>query len=253
MSAGVGMVLGVPESSRPSPLRNHRRPADAVLFDFHGTIAQVEDPVDWVVAAAWACGVAVEPARATGLADRLVMAGRAGGPVPSRVPPHLMEVWAERDLSPHAHRAAYSGLADTVDTGIDGLAEALYERLLVPDGWRLYPDTLPTLQTLRGAGVAVAVVSNIGFDLRPLAAELGIAEYVDAWVLSCDLGRCKPDPAIFTYACGALGADPARTLMVGDTPADAAAVGAGCRAYVLPTAPPGEANGLSLLLNLVLG
>ncbi|GAA1793708.1 HAD-IA family hydrolase [Luedemannella flava] len=247
------MVHGVPESSRPSPLRDHRRPADAVLFDFHGTIAQVEDPVDWVVSAAWTCGVAMDPAQATGLADRLVTAGRAGGPLPTRVPPHLMEVWAERDLSPHAHRAAYEGLAETVDTGIDGLATALYDRLLRPEGWRLYPDTLSTLQALRGAGVAVAVVSNIGFDLRPLAAELGFAEYVDAWALSCDLGRCKPDPAVFTFACAALGADPGRTLMVGDTPADADAVGAGCRAFVLPAAPAGEPNDLSLALNLALG
>jgi HAD superfamily hydrolase (TIGR01509 family) len=253
VSVRLGMVHDVPESSRPSPLRASRLGADAVLFDFHGTIAQVEDPVDWVVGAAWACGVAVEPARATGLADRLVTAGRAGGPLPTRVPPHLMEVWAERDLSPHAHRAAYSGLAETVDTGIDGLPEALYDRLLMPEGWRLYPDTLSTLQALRGAGVAVGVVSNIGFDLRALAEKLGFAEYVDAWALSCDVGRCKPDPAIFTYACAALGADPARTLMVGDTPADAGAVAAGCRAFVLPAAPPGAANDLSLALNLVLG
>jgi hypothetical protein len=39
--------------------------------------------------------------------------------------------------------------------------------------------------------------------------------------------------------------------MVGDTPADAAAVRAGCRAYVLPTAPPGTANGLSAVLRLL--
>lgn len=247
------MVHGVPESSRSFPLRGNRRPADAVLFDFHGTIAQVEDPVDWVIGAAWTCGVAMTPAQATGLADRLVTAGRAGGPVPTRVPVQLMEVWAERDLSPHAHRAAYEGLADTVDTGIDGLATALYERLLRPEGWRLYPDTLPTLQALRGAGVPVGVVSNIGFDLRPLAEELGLSEYVDVWALSCEVGRCKPDPAVFTFACRALGADPARTLMVGDTPADAGAVAAGCRVFVLPAAPPGEANGLGMALNLVFG
>ncbi len=52
----------------------------------------------------------------------------------------------------------------------------------------------------------VAVVSNIGFDLRPLCAALGFAELVDAFVLSYEVGRCKPDPAIFLQACAAAAA-----------------------------------------------
>ena len=131
------------------------------------------------------------------LADRLVTAGRAGGPLPHRVPPHLAEVWADRDLYPHAHRAAYVGLAATVDTGVEGLADALYERLLHADGWELYADTAEALGALRAAGVPVAVVSNIGFDIRPLFDAWGLADLVDAFALSYEVGRCKPDPAIF--------------------------------------------------------
>jgi HAD superfamily hydrolase (TIGR01509 family) len=222
-----------------------------VLFDFHGTLVQVEDPVVWVREAAAACGRELDRITATALADRLVAAGRAGGPLPHRVPPHLAEVWADRDLYEHAHRAAYVGLAQTVPTDVDGLPEALYERLLTPEGWLAYRDTLVTLAELHARGVPVAVVSNIGFDIRPLVEALGFAGYVDAYVLSYELGRCKPDPAVFVSACAAIGAEPEHTLMVGDTPADAAAVAAGCRAYVVPTAPPGTANGLSAVLRLL--
>ncbi|MGN9778871.1 HAD family hydrolase [Micromonospora sp. H33] len=227
-----------------------RRPVDGVLFDFHGTLAQVEDARAWVIAAASACGVTLDRVRATGLADRLLTAGRAGGPRPARVPPALAELWADRDLYPHAHRGAYTGLAATVDAGIDGLAEALYERLLVPEGWVPYPDTAPTLAALRAAGVRVGVVSNIGFDIRPLFDAWGLTDLVDAFVLSYEVGRCKPDPGIFLRACGMLGVDPERALMVGDTPADAGAVAAGCAVLVLPAADAGRHNGLGAVLDL---
>lgn len=46
------------------------------------------------------------------------------------------------------------------------------------------------------------------------------------------------------HACGLLGVDPRRALMVGDTPADAGATAAGCTSLVLPAAGPGESNGL---------
>ncbi len=248
----IGMVHGVPESADPtiSPPAEARCGVDGVLFDFHGTLAQVEDPVAWVLAAAAACGVDLHRAKATALADRFVMAGRAGGPRPHRIPPHLADVWADRDLYEHCHRAAYTGLANTVTADVEGLADALYDRLLRPEGWALYADTATTLRALKNAGVPVAVVSNIGFDIRPLFAAWGLDGLVSAFVLSFEVGRCKPDPGIFLRACAAIGVEPERTLMVGDTPADAGAVQAGCAALVLPAAEAGGVNGLGASLAL---
>jgi HAD superfamily hydrolase (TIGR01509 family) len=240
-SVPLGNVLGVPHAPRQ---------VDAVLFDFHGTLAQVEDAVTWVLAAAAACGCDLDRARATVLADQLVTAGRAGGPVPQRVPPHLAEVYAERDLSERNHRTAYTGLAATVATDVEGLADALYDRLLGPEGWLPYADTEPTMRALHEAGVRIAVVSNIGFDIRPHFAAWGLDRLVDAFVLSYEVGRCKPDPAIFLRACAMLDTVPDRALMVGDTPADAGAVTTGCAALVLPAAEPGCANGLAAALAL---
>lgn len=256
------MVLDVPDHEESPADRDHptrippgAEPPSAVLFDFHGTLMQVEDSVAWVVAAAAACGVELDRLRATGLADRLLTAGRAGGPLPQRVPAHLAEVWAERDLSGYAHRAAYTGLARTVDPGLEGLSDdfydALYERVLVPEGWSAYADTVDTLRALHDAAVPVAVVSNIGFDIRPIVAAHGFGDLLDAYVLSYEVGRCKPDRAIFEYACAALGVPPEKALMVGDTTADAAAVRAGCRAYLLPCGEAGAANGLGAVLSLV--
>jgi HAD superfamily hydrolase (TIGR01509 family) len=229
-----------------APLRS----IDAVLFDFHGTLAQVEDPITWVRAAAADCGVVLDVGEATVLADRLVTAGRAGGPPPYRVPPHLIEVWAERDLYPHAHRAAYVGLAATVTTRVDGLADALYERVTRPGGWQPYPGALRVLTAVKAAGLGVAVVSNIGFDIRPMVQAFGMSGLIDSFVLSYEVGRTKPDPAIFEYACAALRVDPERTLMVGDSTADAGALAAGCTAYLLPTADHGRPNRLAAVAAL---
>ncbi len=222
----------------------------AALFDFHGTLAQVEEPVTWVVGAAAACGVDLGDDEARGLARALVAAGRAGGPLPARIPPGVRAAWDRRDLTVEDHRSCYTALAATVASGIDGLPTALYERLLTADGWRCYADTLPVLGELRRRGVPVVVVSNIGFDLRPVTAALGIDALVDGYALSYEVGSCKPEPRIFRAACAAVGVDPADAVMVGDTPADAGAVAAGCRCLILPASPPGARHGLAAVLGL---
>ncbi|MDI1464518.1 HAD-IA family hydrolase [Catellatospora sp. KI3] len=228
-----------------------QRRLDAVLFDFHGTLAMTVDPVAWVTAAAAACGTDLDRGRATVLADRIATAGGLPGVAkPVRVPPQLAEAWADRDLYEHAHRQAYLGLAATVATDIPGLAEAVYERILVAEGWQPYPDARPTMAALRAAGVKVAVVSNIGFDIRPLLDAWGLTELCDAVVLSYEVGCIKPDQKIFLRACGMLAVDPERTLMVGDTPADAGAVSIGCSALIVPAASAGRPNGLHRALSL---
>ncbi|GIG61312.1 hydrolase [Longispora fulva] len=242
------MVQSVTQTEHPpSP----RRPVEAVLVDFHGTLAQVEDATTWLAAAAQACGTTLEGPRATILLDRLLTAGRAGGPMPARIPPQLAEVWAERDLYPHAHRAAYAGLAATVQSPIEGLADALYDRVLLADGWVPYADTVTVLSALKDAGIPTALVSNIGFDLRPICEALGFGHLITEWVLSYELGRCKPEKAVFTHACTLLGVPEDRALMVGDSPADGAAVAAGLQTLLLPASPPGAVHGLSAILDLV--
>lgn len=107
--------------------------------------------------------------------------------------------------------------------------DVLYDRHMSPAAWRPYPDAAEVLAELRARGVPVAVVSNIGWDLRPVFAAHGLAELVDAFVLSYEFGRQKPDPAIFLAACEALGVAPQDTLMVGDDrEADGGAAALGC-------------------------
>jgi HAD superfamily hydrolase (TIGR01509 family) len=218
---------------------------DAVLFDFHGTLAMTVDPIAWVTAAAADCGVALDHTRATALADRIATAGGLPGVAkPARVPPQLAEAWADRDLDAHANRQVFVGLAGMVPCDVPGLAEAIYDRVQTPHCWQPYPDALPTLTALYAAGIKVAVVSNTGFDIRPMLDAWGFTSFCEAVVLSYEVGCLKPDPKIFWRACSALGVPPERALMVGDTPGDAGAVSAGCSALIVAAAPVGRPNGL---------
>jgi putative hydrolase of the HAD superfamily len=80
-----------------------------------------------------------------------------------------------------------------------------------------YDDTATVLAKLRAEGVKIAVCSNWDWDLAEAMEEAGIAEHVDLVVSSAWVGARKPHARIYVHTLAALGADPQRTLFVGDT------------------------------------
>ena len=70
----------------------------------------------------------------------------------------------------------------------------------------------------------------------PVLAALGLADAFDAVVTSDDVDVHKPDPAGYRLALDRLGADPARSLAVEDSPSGArAALAAGVGVLVVPS------------------
>jgi HAD superfamily hydrolase (TIGR01509 family) len=224
-----------------------------VLFDFQGTLAQVEPLTRAIEVAAAARELELPEYRSTVLADALGALGWVGSGVPARVLPSFAQAWADRDLSQADHRAAFLGLASQTSGAFDGFAEALYERLCQPEGWVAYSDTVETLQALRDASIPTALISNVGFDLRPVLKHLGFEHLLDQLVLSFEVGFAKPEPAIFREACLRLEVEPEDVLMVGDSLADAAAIEMGIRTFLVPHTGPGEAIGLDAVRRLACG
>ncbi|WND39023.1 HAD-IA family hydrolase [Streptomyces sp. BB1-1-1] len=226
----------------------------AVLFDFSGTLFRVESTDAWLRAALADTGVTLSAPELAETARALEASGALpGGAPPLRVPEELADAWEARDLGSEQHRAAYTGLSRQVPLPDPGLHEALYDRHMKPGAWRPYPDAAEVLSALRGEGIAVGVVSNIGWDPRPVFRAHGLDRYVDTYVLSYEHGVRKPDPRLFAAACAALGAEPGRTLMVGDSrPADGGAAALGCRVYFVDHLPVTERpSGLLPVLDLV--
>ncbi|MFG2632582.1 HAD family hydrolase [Streptomyces sp. NPDC048362] len=211
----------------------------AVLFDFSGTLFRVESTESWLRAVLKETGVPLPEPRLAEAARALDAAGALpGGAEPVEVPEELAAAWAVRDESAELHRAAYTALSRRVPLPDPALHDALYERHMTPAAWTPYPDAAKVLRTLGERGIGVGVVSNIGWDPRPVFREHGLDTYVDAYVLSYEHGVQKPDPRLFTVACEALGADPRQTLMVGDNrAADGGAAALGCGVHFVDHLP----------------
>jgi HAD superfamily hydrolase (TIGR01493 family) len=210
-----------------------------VLFDFSGTLFRIEPTQRWLAGVLRDAGIDATPADVARQAEELETAGALpGGAPPLAVPPHLAELWATRDESAERHRAAYLGLARQVELPDPRLHDALYDRHMTPAAWRAYPDAAAVLTELRERGLAIGVISNIGWDLRPVFRAHGLDDVVDAFVLSYEHGIQKPDPALFRIACDALGRDPHDVLMVGDDRrADAGAAAIGCAVHLVEHLP----------------
>ncbi|HWC87595.1 MAG TPA: HAD-IA family hydrolase [Solirubrobacteraceae bacterium] len=229
-------------------------PVHAVLFDFAGTLFSPVPARVWVADAAREVGLELPAEDLSRLAERCLAAGLPGGPYPTAVPDHLARAYALRDLSPSAHRAAYVGLLERALEDHPGLAEVIYERILEPRGWVPYRDARGVLHTLAERGLRLGVISNVGFDLRPILRHHGCAELARRCTLSFEEEVTKPDPRIFRAALRKLGTEPSETVMVGDHPeADGAAAELGLRTLVWPMSSPGDEHGLARVLSFMDG
>ncbi|MGW3264923.1 HAD family hydrolase [Streptomyces sp. NPDC001056] len=226
----------------------------AVLFDFSGTLFRVESTESWLRAALDETGRDLPEPEIKEAARALEASGALpGGAAPLRVPEEAAGLWARRDESAELHRAAYTGMSRLVPLPDPDLHDALYARHMTPAAWTPYPDAPKVLRTLCERGIGVAVVSNIGWDLRPVFRAHGLDAFVDAYALSYEHGVQKPDPRLFSVACAALGTAPREALMVGDSrEADGGAAALGCRVHFVDHLPvDGRPDALLPVLGLV--
>lgn len=199
----------------------------AVLFDFSGTLARLEENDQWFA------GMELDEPMQAMVMDRML--------APTGTASH--HAWDHRDLDPALHREVYLHVLS--ETGLpDDHAESVYRRTIDPAEWQVYPDTVEVLKSLRDKGIRTAVVSNIAWDIREVLHPAGA--YADEVVLSYEVGAAKPDLRIFEAALEKLGVDPADALMVGDSMEnDGAARELGCAfAYVEPLPLADRPHGL---------
>jgi len=98
----------------------------------------------------------------------------------------------------------------------DALADFLRPEI---ESWKLYPDTIMLLSTLKDMDLRLGLVSNASdyTVITVIIDRLNIARFFDAVVTSAQLRLRKPKPEIFRKALESLRVTPTEVVMVGDT------------------------------------
>jgi putative hydrolase of the HAD superfamily len=121
--------------------------------------------------------------------------------------------------------------------GLEGAAEELVAEAFLTAGrgaeLKLAPHIGECLEALAEGGVRLGIVCDAGFTggalLREHLDRAGLLGRFSGWAFSDEVGHYKPSPQIFEAALGALDAEPAAALHIGDLRrtdvAGAAAVG----------------------------
>ena len=182
----------------------------AVLFDWGGTLMSDE----------WSDEIALE-----GHTAGLAALGRDGLPDAEAFSRYLRE--HEIELFPRSEDEIdiAAVMAESFrDQGVDLTDDDV--RLFLQasqDVWSSYyvlaDSTHALLEALGARRLKLAVVSNTASPqwlLQPILEQQGIAERVDAIVLSSEVGKRKPHPAIFERALSELDVDASEALFVGD-------------------------------------
>jgi FMN phosphatase YigB (HAD superfamily) len=159
------------------------------------------------------------------------------------------------DTSAKNHYNAWQKVALSVP-GVDSdFAHCFYTCLSDNNNWPPFSDTKTILKTLAENNLKIAIISNIGWDIRPAFITADLDKYIDKYFLSYELGYEKPHQKIFEIAAQAYPHLPtSEMLMVGDNHnADGAASKAGIHTYILPPVShlTGKHRHLNSLLSLL--
>jgi putative hydrolase of the HAD superfamily len=197
---------------------------DCVTVDAYGTLVVLTDPAPKLAAALEQRGV-VRPVEQVERAFRAEVAYYRPRSLEGRDAATLLEL---------RHRCVAVFLSE-LDADLD--AASFADAFVGSLAFELTAGALAAMDALAAAGVELACVANWDCSLPQVLAGLGIADRFSAIVASAVVGVEKPDPEIFRLALAHVGADPARSLHVGDEEVDrAGAAGAGLAFLSAPLA-----------------
>jgi putative hydrolase of the HAD superfamily len=95
--------------------------------------------------------------------------------------------------------------------------QELYDLFARAECWRLFDDTVSTLEELQRRRFRMAIISNWDHRLFSIVEQLGLSRFFEQIIASAAVGVAKPGLGIFKAALGEMGAEPADCLHIGDS------------------------------------
>ena len=147
---------------------------DTVLFDWMLTLVHYPTSEEHLVRAMHQLNRSQDPIEVSEMVFNIRLA---------RDHPEARAASAVEDTSCEAH--AHSEFLVYRKAGLDDeLANILYGMLGTPGFHPPYSDSKPVLETLKAAGYAIGIVSDIHTDLRMHAKAFGWTDFISGWSLS---------------------------------------------------------------------
>jgi putative hydrolase of the HAD superfamily len=139
------------------------------------------------------------------------------------------------------------GLPDPPDELIEDLGSASVDELEIEP----FPETKRSLENLRDEGLRLGILSNAWPSLERKYAKLGLREFFHVFVISSQVGCCKPDERIFQTAIEGMELPRQRIIFIDDYPPYVRkAIEIGMQGIVMARHGKDDAAGLKCVENL---
>lgn len=86
----------------------------------------------------------------------------------------------------------------------------------IDDYWRPYEGTRAILDALQQKSIGLGIISNWDCTARDILSAVGLIDYFDPIIISCEVDCRKPDPAIFNLALQTAAVDARNCIYIGD-------------------------------------
>ena len=134
--------------------------------------------------------------------------------------------WGWSNSRVQASRGLFTSTAERINSVVTALGLSIadeeltrmaqQEETMWRDAVKLYQGTVSLLETIRKAGLRVAIVCNGSIAMAGLAESLELAPLVDSFTISCKVESMKPEPAIYASVVEELKLDCAQCVFIGD-------------------------------------
>lgn len=184
----------------------------AVFFDLYHTLVRFEPPREELQARTLKdFDIEVRPEvfhRPLIMADEFIYQEMARCPLSRRSEENKMALWVQ--YQEIVLREAGIEADEQLVLGVLGKMQQFKM------GMVLFDDVVSSLAYLRGKGLILGMISNVGHDITSLLEEVGLISLLQVVVTSQEAGFSKPQPEIFQAALRRAGVQAAEAIFVGD-------------------------------------